>query len=1238
MSRDPDMESVQRVVEELQPGGEAESVWLKMMLTFITKHLHPLLSGSALSGGSVCPDDLCVCVVKKIQKNMAVTHSLPVSYRPLSVSELLSKQHLACVSNLSWSTNQQRAWEKEAELALPGQRALPRVNLLLIGYLSGGGGDLWLKDTSGSVRFECLSPSPLWLNHLIFLRHWNYIPHNSTGQDGTQTEGHVELVGSPILLFPGSEQGLAVGPREGAGLSGVVGVRQAVGLMRKRTHGQRLSVWGTVGSVCPLLVVSGTSFFFFWLTDDSHSLPVLVKDSSRLCWSRCLCVGQSVCVTALRVCVLQCWRGNNILSVTERSQIHSNYTHTKESAHTDTQQDTPPEQMMSHGDGDDDGDDVYEEAGSERVILQSGVRMKRSRVISYQGTVTEVVSEGAGLYVIDRKVGLCLAYQPNLRRKLREGDSVELHHVHFLYRPCPDFPPSMLCTCLRSTLKVTSFSRVGGSSPVSTCPGDGVLPRLLLEKNVGVSEYLWACHLSSQLAHSLLPRVSRQQCVCVLSWKMMEDVWGQGENGRRDIYSEMLDEPHTCPLTQYLVVPAVHQYMSVSELTESLRSESWSSLSLRSLLPPDGSSLKSSEINSKLAWSCRTLTSDPQKNLQSGDGLRQRPLLLVGVLELPSQSSDHSLHLRDRTGAVACVVTETSMVEEEEQTAVFNTAWIGCLVCIKQFTMVTEKSIQSDFPSYQHLDQEKYITHRHCRVYLQFSLDHVYMPSPSVAMVTHLQQKGVESGGRATKRRPTEDEVDGAKKRRRREKGPAHSASTSVPVTTTAVGGSSCPCVSMVITAKDKEGVAWKNLGAGLEDGEAGLTLCFSMRAAVIGPVVSWSQDPKNGPMTDSEADAGREDQVVLVFSGVSARWFPVLQPGSFYRLVAPNTQDQSLLNGCDVSGQSQVQLHTDSTLQIQSDWRFNTLTRPLLLHTSRQALSPTVLSVSDVVDCRSELVCFQALVSDRISLDNRTSDSAHTGVRLTVCDDTGTSLQVYLDFSHTPYPPGLLPGNKLLLSAFQRKTSRSGGVYCKCLPVSSVTVLKLGETSSAQPPPAPMMHLGMWAFSRQQRSIVGQVKGHMVCFLFLQLQWICSLCGSLYRQSCSSSECHSTSSVFDSRARLVIDDGTGEAYVSFSGSLVRTLLGLADSQWEGLQRAVKVRGHVRISPREPSLVCDSEDPLLLYLACLCRSEVACRQLSLTCRRSTNQRAEETKRFSRGERDFVTRKTLPVQLTCLSFH
>ncbi|KAK1876020.1 CST complex subunit CTC1 [Dissostichus eleginoides] len=233
-----------------------------------------------------------------------------------------------------------------------------------------------------------------------------------------------------------------------------------------------------------------------------------------------------------------------------------------------------------------------EEAEPERDAGQSAARMKKSRVISYQGTVTEVVSEGAGLYVMDRRVGLCLAYQPALRRKLRTGDTLELHHVHFLYRPCPDFLPSMLCTCLRSTVRVTSFSGGGeGGSlprllPTSTCPGDGALPRLLLQGGRG----------------------------------LMECVWRGQEGQRRDIYCEMLDEPHTCPLTQYRADPAVPQVFSVSALIEGLQTDSWSSVSLRSLLPPGGG-LSSSQINSALSWSCRTLTSDPPRDTSRLSGV-----------------------------------------------------------------------------------------------------------------------------------------------------------------------------------------------------------------------------------------------------------------------------------------------------------------------------------------------------------------------------------------------------------------------------------------------------------------------------------------------------------------------------------------------------------------------------------------------------------------------------------------
>ncbi|XP_035986969.1 CST complex subunit CTC1 isoform X4 [Fundulus heteroclitus] len=1036
------MDSLQGFLDRFGPSSEAESIWLKNFFTFVQEHLSAAACGSAPSAAHQSPagascdhrvEQLSVTAVEKIQEKSCLTCSLPVSYRPLSVSELLSQQHLACVSNLSWSTNQHRAWLREAELSLPGQRALPRVNLLLIGWLREGRGGEWrLTDDSGNVRCEMVCPSPLWMNRPVFLPHWNYIPHDASGQD--QDRGYLEVIGSPVLLCPRAEQGLAASVG-GAGLDGAMSVREAAGVLRNRVRGQRVSVWGQVDSVCPLLDVSGSSFFFFSLRDDDHMVPVLVKQDSMVWWSRCVCVGLSVCVTALRVCSLRGWRGNNVLTVTHRSLLHTGYTqqHNIQLHNTqpdDTQHDnTQPDDTHTeqHPDSTHEAEPVphspadhahsdhhllmdHEGAEPEGDPVQSAVRIKQSRVISYQGVVTEVVSEGAGLYLMDRKVGLCLAYQPPERRRLRAGDQLELHHVHFLYRPCPDLPPSMLCCCLRSSLRVTAFSRVGGASEDPRCPADGVLPRLLLQHIRGMDQYLWTCHLTSQLAHSLVPVELHHhpplpplpQCVCLLSWKLSETLWTRRQPGARDIYSEMLDRPHRCPLNQYQVDPCVPQLLSVSDLLQSLRSSCWSSVSLRSLLPQDGSSLSRSEMNSSLSWSCRTLSSDPQ----TGDSLRKSGVcapVLHGNREVPP-----------------------------------------------------------------------------IRVPL--------LPTPGPGPLHHPQ-----------------------------------------------------------------------------------------------------------------------------------------------------NLQDPSVLIGCRVRGQSGVEVHSDSTIQVGSDWRFHTLTRPLLLrHTWTQTPPPSVLSVSQVLDCSSEVVTFQGLISERRTLMDGKGQSRdrYSGVRLTVCDQSGRSLCVYLDLSHAPYPPGLLPGNQVLLSGLLRKLSRSGGVYCSLSPVSCVTVTSLGDSCRlALPPPSPSMHLAQWAASR---CVQGQVRGHVVGFLFLQLQWSCSLCGTVYRQVCSS-QCGSSSAVFQSSAKLVIDDATAEAHVWLSGKPIQTVLGLADSQWEGLQRALRVRGHIRVFPRGRSLGTegDSEDVLLHFLLSLCSSDVISQQVSLTCRKLANQSSEEVRRFSRGDRDFLTRMPRPLQLTCV---
>lgn len=156
------------------------------------------------------------------------------------------------------------------------------------------------------------------------------------------------------------------------------------------------------------------------------------------------------------------------------------------------------------------------------------------------------------------------------------------------------------------------------------------------------------------------------------------------------------------------------------------------------------------------------------------------------------------------------------------------------------------------------------------RIYLQLSLDHVHILSPSTAMATLQGLKVEKSGdGASGKRRLEEEGGEGSapaeRKRRRRE------GEESVAVAP-ATDGPACrrPCVSVVIRVEYKEGVAWRNTEAGQREGEAGLTLSFSARAAVIGPVVTWEQDPKNRPMTDKEVQPQAEVRKLPRVSNVS--------------------------------------------------------------------------------------------------------------------------------------------------------------------------------------------------------------------------------------------------------------------------------------------------------------------------------------------------------------------------------
>ncbi|GAA6083569.1 CST complex subunit CTC1 isoform X1, partial [Tachysurus ichikawai] len=248
----------------------------------------------------VSEEQLAHAVVLRLQR----THPcLPVSYRFISVAQLISTQRTSCFSSLTWSTNQHREWTREAEQHLPCHKALPRTNLILIGLLSDGrvlgqcDGFWKLRDATGSVHCEVLTSSPLWLQRLMLFPTWNYISHIAPGQ-GQQTEGYLELIDSPVCVTPD----LTV-CNPGGALSHVIGVKKAARLLRqKSSRGALVCVYGDVCVLCPLLIISQKPFFCLILSEGDSTVSVMVTVPECVYWRQCLCVGHNVCISALRVC------------------------------------------------------------------------------------------------------------------------------------------------------------------------------------------------------------------------------------------------------------------------------------------------------------------------------------------------------------------------------------------------------------------------------------------------------------------------------------------------------------------------------------------------------------------------------------------------------------------------------------------------------------------------------------------------------------------------------------------------------------------------------------------------------------------------------------------------------------------------------------------------------------------------------------------------------------------------
>ncbi|XP_039603053.1 CST complex subunit CTC1 isoform X1 [Polypterus senegalus] len=1333
----------------------AEVVWLEDLYSFTQKHLLPVARNAAPE----LPLALLNLVQELVNQNIASKEGgsvLPISYRFISISELIHVQNKPCCSHLMWSTKDFKEWAKKGENLVPDHKALSRANLILVGCLTGYcedqlqqvyDGSLNIRDGSGTIFCEVLNPKLEWLDALMLFPGWIFIPQ---GPDyfGRKVGSYLEITERPLPIVTSLNASILPEP----GIVSALDSNNAYWLLmhKNKWHGLKIAVFGTLSHLCPVLKIQDKTFFYFRLqeslAENSSTVPVVVTECRKLCWHYFLQVGEGYLITALRICFLKT-TGQRLFCITPESHfwpldsapqiskiswklvMHSSKERIPE---LKEEQETPIEELPES------------QSLLKENCKQTCQRKKISKVISYKGVITRVLNSAAGLFELDREVGLCLAYQQlvNGGRGLRPGAKIELHHVHFLYCRTEGFPSAMLSCCLHSTVKVAEFSSLESEFQPFT-HDKNLYIHALVKGELGLPEYMWLCRTITSLSDRFCPKYVKPV--------QMASSWN-GVAGRflrasliikeanhihsRDIYREMLGYPHHCPLQEYNTFTPSWHVPPIADLKTMIESQGWQSLSLTSL-PPRAKlqHLTSSELNINLSWSIYTYSS---QNLKI-------PVVLVGVLKSTYRSS--CLQLVDQTGELDCVIVQKSL-KGGDTTALKETSWSGCLLMIKEFTLVMERFLKTNFPSWKQLEDPKFVQEKKSRVYAVFCIDDAKILSHSTAMSKHfalamsskiesksspaseqsndyikfskekemfcskenniklsgkrkakslrqsiendeheylnskkrlissdwedrlVQQDTSQVKEQRTVRASSETTRWGSKSSKRCEENflECHNVELS----------SSGSCKSILLYVNGKTGLGWRNIHTDIVPGKARLRRCFSVNAWQVTRPRVWTRNPQNTIETEEAEELAEKTKwkpVDLQFIGVTSHWFPFIQPGIFYRLVAPNKSDDSAFTQFYSSGLFDQVLHKSKCpviIPVKKDWHVYCLSHPYPLHQGEVDVEDKLCSVAETLLDRSVscLVSFTCVITERISLENENKPLSASllqdtkqgvpseeclKIRLTVRDTelSYQTLHIYMDFSQICYIPGLVPGAHICFYRLERKISRFNTVYCSYGTLSSLTIMGyhfLGNNATDHyNTTSALVHLGDWA-SGLQNWRQGRVLCHVTCVLSLELKWMCSLCSAIFKQGhCTRDNpvCNSENGIFSSEAKIVVEDGTGEAQVLFSDDIISELLHLSASEWDGLQKLIRVRGHVKYinlgRSAEHWVTEECEDVLLHFLSALCSSSHVCRALILTCKmtpwcKSTEQRIKlaNLKRFCRGDREYLTKIPSPLLLDCES--
>ncbi|CAO2643726.1 CST complex subunit CTC1 [Lemmus lemmus] len=1191
----------------------SEQAWLEAAQTFIQATLFP--------AGQEPIQQLTLSVIDCVKKTWLSQRenqdlTLPLSYSFVSVQNLKTQQSLPCCSYLSWSTNAYQTWSQGSG---SGGSVLPRQQLLLLGTLIDLSGDLeqesrsgglYVRDNTGLLDCELIDLDLSWLGRLFLFPSWSYLPPAKKNPIG---EGHLELWGAPVPVFP-----LTVSPGPLSPIPVLYPAKASCLLrFRKKHKVKEPNLAGKLVRLSALVVAQNKRYFIMTLGELSQTdsqagsqVSIIVQIPAQMVWHRVLRPDRAYVLTKLRV-------------TKTRGHRYYIWTTIPSSDLIPLRPDSVRELELHVPFSEADLTPLPQPTSSRDSRAQEG-HVRDSKVLHYSGTVTRVLCEAAGFYILDGQLILCLAYQQihGLRRVIRPGVRLELRDVHLLQAVGGVTTRPVLALCLHGTVLLQSFSCLKPETlPSFKVHGASLYEQLVWEYQLGLPLYLWATKALKDLAGKLCPYVLRYQQFLKhsspgspsLALQLLAPSWDAlipPGSPIRHAHAEILEEPHNCPHQKYAQLQTPYSFPTLFALTKEGQRRAWATFDPKALLPlSEAVHLTSCQLNRHLAWSWLCLPSSVFQPAQ----------VLLGVLVASSQKG--CLQLRDLKASLPCMpLTETSQPLTDPKL-------IGCLVRVEKFQLVVEREVRSSFPSWKELDMPEFIQKKQARVYIQFFLsDALILPVP----------------------RPTSD---------------------SQPPQT----DPSCPegphgGQSRLFLLSHKEALMKRNFcvlpGAGSQPPKPALSfyvsgtwLCGTQRKEQSG----W------GP-PQSLGVENKDQKVSLIFLGSSVRWFPFLYPNQVYRLVAPGPPTPTLFETESPSGTSQRPLELagiQSCLTVQDEWTLElessqdipnvleisrALPKSSLTHLLSDNFSNSLVSFS--AEILSRILCEPPLALRRIKPEN--AGAVKTGVKLTVAlemdgCDYPPHLDIYIEEPHLPPQMGLLPGARVHFSQLEKKISRFNIVYCCFRPSTSVQVLSFPPETKVR---APLPHIYLSELlqgGQGQAPFQATVSCHIVLVLSLQILWVCAHCTSISPQGrCSRQDhnCPAQAAISQASVRLLVEDGTAEATVTCRNHHVAAALGLSPSEWTSILECARGPGRVALQFKGPGAQTEvrsvQSEPLALFLRTLCDSPSVLRPVKLSFALEkkpsdiTPQEPARLQQFQCGELPLLTRVKPRLRLVCLS--